>query len=474
MEFRFNVTGPERKEFVNAVSKIIGWDAIYMKAPTFAYVVNNFTIDKNGMLICDDRVEAGTVTTLLEKLSELGFTSEDAPAAEVVAEHSVSDSTVDDQPVAGDPAAPIADADPAPDRLSIEMPLDGFDERSLDNLEKLVASKAALIRKSLGADSLEIVREEDRLCFPWFVINSSADAVSAYTQFIAALCEMAKTQKRVVAKEKPADSEKFAFRCFLLRLGFIGSEYSAARKILLANLPGSGAFKSGARKQPESGANADCGATAGFGVANSLPEALADAKLIHNVHALVTAESAADFSGGTAPLRCGECMHHVYYTTGQLCTNAGGIVDTSRRSPDHYTHYCLNAPSGYRKIKHATDWTGFEPAPKWCPLCKEIGTETAPNFSGVDSLGEALADAELIHSVNAMIEQESSAEESSSYRDCLACANSMSEAGRLCEQQSALSSATNPAAEAGGFDRLFCVVKQTYVSDNSACIEFNN
>ena len=420
MEFRFNVTGPERKNFVNAVSKIIGWDAIYMKAPTFAYVVNNFTIDKNGMLICDDRVEAGTVTTLLEKLSELGFTSEDAPAAEST-----------------------ADADPAPDRLSIEVPLDSFDERSLDNLEKLVASKAALIRKSLGADSLEIVREEDRLCFPWFVFNSSADAVSAYTQFIAALCEMAKTQKRVVAKEKPADSEKFAFRCFLLRLGFIGSEYSAARKILLANLPGSGAFKSGVRKQPDTDTKADSGATTGFG-------------------------------SGVAPLKCGECIQHVYYTTGQLCTNAGDIVDTSRRSPDHYTHYCLNAPSGYRKIKHATDWTGFEPAPKWCPLCKEIGTETAPNFSGVDSLGEALADAELIHSVNAMIEQESSAEESSSYRDCLACVNSMSEAGRLCEQQSALSSATNPAAEAGGFDRLFCVVKQAYVSDNSACIEFNN
>ena len=40
-----------------------------------------------------------------------------------------------------------------------------------------------------------------------------------------ALCDMAKKQKRVTAKEKAADSEtseKFAFRCFLLRLGFLG------------------------------------------------------------------------------------------------------------------------------------------------------------------------------------------------------------------------------------------------------------
>jgi len=63
--------------------------------------------------------------------------------------------------------------------------------------------------------------------------------------FICKLCEMARNQKRVVAKEKPADNDKYAFRCFLLRLGFIGAEYKAERKILLRNLTGSSAFKSG-------------------------------------------------------------------------------------------------------------------------------------------------------------------------------------------------------------------------------------
>ncbi len=41
------------------------------------------------------------------------------------------------------------------------------------------------------------------------------------------------------------DNEKYAFRCFLLRLGFIGSEYKAERKILLKNLCGSSTFKNG-------------------------------------------------------------------------------------------------------------------------------------------------------------------------------------------------------------------------------------
>ena len=56
---------------------------------------------------------------------------------------------------------------------------------------------------------------------------------------------MAKNSKRITATDKPTDNEKYAFRCFLLRLGFIGDEYKTARKILLRNLEGNGAFASG-------------------------------------------------------------------------------------------------------------------------------------------------------------------------------------------------------------------------------------
>ena len=56
---------------------------------------------------------------------------------------------------------------------------------------------------------------------------------------------MSIAQKRISATEKFAENEKYAFRCFLLRLGFIGSEYKEERKILLENLSGSSAFKSG-------------------------------------------------------------------------------------------------------------------------------------------------------------------------------------------------------------------------------------
>ncbi len=50
----------------------------------------------------------------------------------------------------------------------------------------------------------------------------------------------------MIAREKRVDNEKFAFRVFLIRLGFIGDDYKAARKILLSNLSGNSAFKNGA------------------------------------------------------------------------------------------------------------------------------------------------------------------------------------------------------------------------------------
>lgn len=131
-----------------------------------------------------------------------------------------------------------------PTGLSIEVPLSGFTSEKLDNLEKMVAAKAFLIKESLGAYSLPIKQTADTLQFPWFTLTEDEGIVLAYSQFIAALCKTAKTKKRVTAKEKDINgSPKYAMRCFLLSLGMIGAEYAASRKLLMKNLVGSSAFK---------------------------------------------------------------------------------------------------------------------------------------------------------------------------------------------------------------------------------------
>jgi len=209
MEIRFNVTGPRRKELVNAVSEIADCPAIYKGAPTFAYEISGFTVDKEGTLSFDNMMDNEQVERILDGLAERGFKCE------------------------------------TNDSLTIEMPLEGFTDTALENLDRLVASKAALIKKAIGADALPIERTETTLKFPWFKFDTNSETVAAYTQFIGALCAAAKEQKRVTAKEKPVENEKFAFRVFLIRLGFVGDEYKAARKVLLKNLLGNSAFKNG-------------------------------------------------------------------------------------------------------------------------------------------------------------------------------------------------------------------------------------
>jgi len=154
-----------------------------------------------------------------------------------------------------DEQEPPAYAQPKGDALAIEVPLTGFTPDKLENLIKLVKAKENLLRTALGADALPIQQTVDTLRFPWFSLEESApdnsDKVKAYTMLVEKLCAAAMQQKRVTAKEKHVKNEKFAFRVFLIRLGFVGDEYRITRKILLKNLSGNSAFKNGAPSKQE-------------------------------------------------------------------------------------------------------------------------------------------------------------------------------------------------------------------------------
>ena len=137
------------------------------------------------------------------------------------------------------------------DSLSISLPRSLFTETALQNLDALLLSKGRLIRHAFGIREATYTLEGDRITFAWLHGTITDETAKAYAEFISKLCLMARTQKRVTAKEKIVDNEKYAFRCFLLRLGMIGSAYKESRKILLQNLTGSSAFKSGHRKGDE-------------------------------------------------------------------------------------------------------------------------------------------------------------------------------------------------------------------------------
>lgn len=227
MQVNYNVTGAQRKELVKAIADATGAKAKYMGMPTAAYEIDYFTVTKEGTLLFDDRADSEEVEQVLEAIAAAGFECEAHDGFEEESE---------------EPSENAVQADT--DGLTVEMPRSFFTGTALDNLKRIVESKAALIKKAIGTDAIPIEVTDEKVSFPWFT-EVDADTVHAYTNFISKLSEMAKNATRVTATEKAVDNEKYAFRCFLLRLGFIGADYKTDRKILLKNLTGSSAFRNG-------------------------------------------------------------------------------------------------------------------------------------------------------------------------------------------------------------------------------------
>ena len=72
-----------------------------------------------------------------------------------------------------------------------------------------------------------------------------AGKLKAYIQLALAMSQAAKELKTASPKKLVTDNPKYAMRCWLLRLGFIGEEYKTARDHLTSKLPGDTAFRHG-------------------------------------------------------------------------------------------------------------------------------------------------------------------------------------------------------------------------------------
>ena len=216
MKVNFNCGEKNRKkELLNTVSELTGIQSKYMGPPTFSYTVGDYTIDRDGILIFDEETAEGS-ELLLESLIERGFEGEV------------------EMEVAG---------------VTISYPKKKLGEQGLENLRKLIAAKHDLFCAALGIDDLPITVDDEKVSFPWFEGEPTPEQVNAYSTFVCKLCDFAANAKRVTATEKPIENMKYSFRCFLLRIGFIGDEFKEERKVLLSKLSGSSAFKSGAKKE---------------------------------------------------------------------------------------------------------------------------------------------------------------------------------------------------------------------------------
>ena len=211
MNIKFNIEKSQRKALAQKIGELTGSEVKYLGVPSCGYQIGACTLDKEAVLHGDELPD-----DIQSELQKAGFTAEDEPVT-----------------------------------LTISMPRDFFTEQSMNNLLQLIANKETLLKHALNTESLAVNECEETVEFPWFTVEKDGDG-DAYAKFITMLCEFAKNLKRVVNKPDTSDNEKYAFRCFLLRLGMIGADYKAARKVLLRNLTGSSAFRHG---KPEGGAD---------------------------------------------------------------------------------------------------------------------------------------------------------------------------------------------------------------------------
>jgi len=219
----YNVVGSDRKKLAVAIGEILNQPVVYAGVPTYGYKVSGYTIDRQGTMFFPADAKISEVRHLTAILKERGYTADDEDYEKI----------------------PEATELENGGKLTLEMPRADFTDEVIGNLRKIVAGKESLIKKALGADSLPIEVGEHTLQFPWFTLTGADGEAHAYSLFISALCEMAKSLKRVTVREREVENEKFTMRLFLIRLGFVGNEYKTARKILLRNLTGNSAFKNG-------------------------------------------------------------------------------------------------------------------------------------------------------------------------------------------------------------------------------------
>ena len=214
MTIHFNAAGAERKKLAMRIAEYEGCQTQYLGAPTFAYAAGRCKVLKDGTVETEN--EDSALLTFLEGLGG-------------VTEPTETDSAETEDAV----------------RISICLPAHDMSERQIQNVFDMVESKKTLIKKAVGADELPITLEDGKLCFDWFSTESTPEERQAYMALLCGIRSLAMTLHRVNRRETEVPNEKYAFRCFLLRLGMVGNDSTAQRKILLKNLSGSSAWRDG-------------------------------------------------------------------------------------------------------------------------------------------------------------------------------------------------------------------------------------
>lgn len=214
---RFTPDTKARKHLAAVIAQTIDTTVAYAGAPSFAYHIGQARLDRDWCLYLPQTTNPAEI---IEAAVAAGF-------------------------------HPAPDSEPV--GLTLVFPTTGWDEATAGKLQALLAAKSPLITKALGIPQapMHVDEEAGRVVFAWFTTTPSPEVVEAVSHLIERMIAYAKTATRINPTPTTVVNEKYAMRCWLLRLGMIGDDTKSARRTLLQRLDGNTAWKTPPEKAGE-------------------------------------------------------------------------------------------------------------------------------------------------------------------------------------------------------------------------------
>ncbi len=259
----YRILAETRKPVIAKLREMVGERLTYTFVPRCAYIVDGITVEKDGTVVTEEGADMNIINALISD----GLIAEDG-------DNSDTDETEETEEA--------IEENPETDIVSgiISLPIKGHTGNSLRNLVFTAYARGSLLSKATGghfgasqelAEKLkemevpaveaviEAVRETsglegikldgEKISFTGFPPFSEAGEAEVFMQLTEAVNRAAQEQKRIQPKEVSEENEKYAFRTWIVRIGMGGAKYKDARKRLLRDLSGNGAFRTDADRE---------------------------------------------------------------------------------------------------------------------------------------------------------------------------------------------------------------------------------
>ena len=249
--YSFKASGIERKQIASVIAEALCEEVEYQGLPSFAYHTAGWTIDRNGLIASPEIEDNKVFRTVLDALEAAGATADGNGTVTISLNDHDGNSLRNTVNLIWSKQKLIQKALDRQTAIVPEGLIDAINSVPIDTLEDFtkVVNNAIDIGKIQGECELEFDLVDETIGFSFSNASLNANEVFAFITLCQLINEQGKKQRFSSTKQREVGNDKYSFRCFLLKLGFIGQEYKVVRKILLSRLDGNASFRTSEAQQ---------------------------------------------------------------------------------------------------------------------------------------------------------------------------------------------------------------------------------